>query len=72
MLDIQQIQGLFDTLLRWVDNPEKAPDFDPDLLSSNKAVLESFNNKLPAELEKCFLLLMLLANAGLIEIKEIK
>ena len=72
MLDIQRLQSLFDTLLGWVDNPDKIPVFDPDWLSANEAVLESFNNKLPDELEQWFLFTMVAANAGLIEIKEIK
>ena len=72
MLDIQRLQGLFDTLLGWVDNPEKVPNFDPEWLATNEAVLESFNNKLPSEIEQWFMFTMVAANAGLIEIKEIK
>lgn len=72
MLDIQRLQGLFNTLLGWVDNPEKTPVFDQDWLNANEDVLESFNNKLPDELETGFLFTMVAANAGLIEIKEIE
>ena len=72
MLDIQRLQGLFETLLDWVGHPEKVPDFDTDWLATNESVLESFNNKLPDELEEFFLFTMVAANAGLIEIKEVK
>jgi len=72
MLDIERVQGLFNTLLEWVDNPEKVPYLDQDWLSANEELLESFNNKLPAELENYFLFSLVTANAGLIEIKGVK